>query len=808
MTAPTFVPDATRCPDCRATLSGTRSCPACGLRLTGPEATRLGELDVELMGLDRSRRLLLQEREALLRVLRPGGAARSSAYAAPEPPAEWTPQRVQNLLLGLGGLLLAAAALVFAVVTYERLGASGRAAVLAALTVLAAVAAPRLRGRGLTSTAETVGAVVLALAALDAYGLRTLGLAQDSAPAVYTAGSAAVLAAAATAYGRLAGLSAVQVLAAVLAQLPVPLLLVHVEASAGTAGLALAGLAAADLGVLLLRGRLDDEVRVTVLCCAGIVTTGAVVAALAAGTALDEPGRAAAALVACAAVLAGASRLAPVPGRTLLSGGAVTLLGAAVHALVRDDLAIAAGTLAAFGLVTTLAATRLPRDERTGPVAGALLVAGSAGLDLAAPVAQGVLLPLTWVGDPWSLTAGSTLRQALSADQVWTGPAVTPLVVLAAAASALVAGHTLSRTGWATAPAGALALVSAVLLPLALDLSFAAGLTALLVLAAGAAAGGTALLGRVEAVPLATGGVTLALHAAAWATASETATLVVLPLVALGCAALAVPRQPVPALPVALAGLLATAHVGALGAASELAADQVGGLLLTSVAAAVLAAALLDADRRPGAEATAVLAASLAVGLASSDVGWLSWVLAGLGLLALATVLRAYRRPVAALGGLLLSASSWVRLADAGVTAPEPYVLPLAAVALVLGHLRRRAEPGTRSWAAYGPGLVLALVPSLLFSLGSEQLTRALLLGLAALAVLLLGARSGLRAPLAVGSAVLLVDALDLLGPYAAALPRWLSLGGAGALLLVVGATYEQRRRDVSRLRQRYEALA
>nr|MDP9466670.1 hypothetical protein [Actinomycetota bacterium] len=119
-----------------------------------------------------------------------------------------------------------------------------------------------------------------------------------------------------------------------------------------------------------------------------------------------------------------------------------------------------------------------------------------------------------------------------------------------------------------------------------------------------------------------------------------------------------------------------------------------------------------------------------------------------------------------------------------------------------------RAEPGTRSWAAYGPGLVLALVPSLLFSLGSEQLTRALLLGLAALAVLLLGARSGLRAPLAVGSAVLLVDALDLLGPYAAALPRWLSLGGAGALLLVVGATYEQRRRDVSRLRQRYEALA
>ena len=138
---------------------------------------------------------------------------------------------MQNLLLALGGLLLAGAALVFAAVTYERLGASGRAAVLATLTLVAAVAAPRLRRRGLTSTAETVGAVVLALAALDAYGLRTLGLAADSGAAAYAAGSAAVLAAAGGVYGRLTGLRAVQVLAVLAAQLPVPLLLVHTEAS-------------------------------------------------------------------------------------------------------------------------------------------------------------------------------------------------------------------------------------------------------------------------------------------------------------------------------------------------------------------------------------------------------------------------------------------------------------------------------------------------------------------------------------------------------------------------------------------------
>jgi hypothetical protein len=55
---------------------------------------------------------------------------------------------------------------------------------------------------------------------------------------------------------------------------------------------------------------------------------------------------------------------------------------------------------------------------------------------------------------------------------------------------------------------------------------------------------------------------------------------------------------------------------------------------------------------------------------------------------------------------------------------------------------------------------------------------------------------------------VLAVDALHQLAPYAAALPRWLTLGAVGLLLVGVGATYEQRRRDVTRLREAYDALA
>jgi hypothetical protein len=68
--------------------------------------------------------------------------------------------------------------------------------------------------------------------------------------------------------------------------------------------------------------------------------------------------------------------------------------------------------------------------------------------------------------------------------------------------------------------------------------------------------------------------------------------------------------------------------------------------------------------------------------------------------------------------------------------------------------------------------------------------------------------RGRLQAPLAIGGAVLAADAVLLLAPYAAALPRWLVLGAAGTLLVAVGATYERRRRDLASLRARYDALS
>ncbi len=805
MIAPVTSPDPTRCPQCAAPLTGGGACASCGLRLTGPEAGRLWEVDTALHRLDTARGPLLAERAALLVALR-GEPAAVAPLPAPASP-EWTPQRTSNALLGLGGLLLAVAALVFTAVTYERLGAGGRAAVLLALTALAALAVPRAQRRGLRSTAETLTAVTLVLAALDAYGLRELGFGDGTDPLVFAAGASAVLAALSGAFGAAVPVRLAPAAAVVLSQLPVLLLLAHAQPSASRAGLVLAGLAAADVAALaLLRGRrwAAAEVLPVLSSCAALVTTGALL--LSTAGALDDEERAGAlGLLGCAAVLvAGAALVRDRLARLLLSALPVGVVALAAHAVARPELAEVQSPLVpiAVALLVVQGVALLPLVLRTGPVMGALAVAAAALAAVAEPVLEGVVAPLGWLLEPWSLPAGLDARGALAPGVPWEGSAVTLVVVTAAAVAVAGGGLALHRLRTAAVPAAALAACAAVLVPVGLDLPWGAGLGVLLVL------GAAALLAprpRLLDLPLATGGAALLLLTAAWSLAGQNATLVVLPLAATALAVRAL--RPAAARPaVGLAGLLAAGELAALGAAHGLAADQVGGLLVLAVGA--LAALPLTGGRRLGAEAAACLTALAALACAVGDAGWLSWVLAGLALLALATALRADRRPAAVAGALLLSASSWVRLADAGVTDPEPYVLPVAALALVLGHLRRRAVPGTGSFAAYGPGLTALLLPSLLASYLGSPLWRPLSLAVVAVGVVLLGARERLQGPLVVGGAVLIADAVLLLAPYAAALPRWLALGAAGMLLVVVGATYEQRLRDLGRLRERYDALA
>jgi hypothetical protein len=720
---------------------------------------------------------------------------------------EWTPQRVQNTLLGLGVLLLTVAGIVFAAVTYDRLGAGGRAAVLVALTALAALAVPRLKTRGLDATAEAVTAVALALAALDAYGLRTLGLAESSPGTVYAAGSALALAVASGLYAALVPVRLPRFAAVVLAHLPVPLLLVHADASVGETGLALALLAAVDLGVLaVLERRPQADIQVAAIVM-GVLTAALAGLSGTLGAFLDGRTEGALALgtlaatSACAALLTHAS-----PLRFLLTALPAPLVATAALALSQDGLTAAQQplVLAAVGLVAVQGAALLPRHWRPGPVTGALAATVAGLATQAEAVAQALVLPFAWLQDPWTRIPARDARHALSPLDSWDGTVVTLVVLVASAVAVAGAGLAVHRLTGAAVPTAALLVVAAVVLPLGLATSYPMALILLLAATIALLTAGTVLPRSNVALAALGAGTVTAVLTAVWAAADREATLLALPVIAMAFAGVAV-RRPEAA---GASALTAGAFLAAAGASRGLSEDQVGGLLLVAPTSLIALTFVLDASRRLAVETAAAVLAATAIVLTTDDPGWLSWTLAVTGLLALVDALHADRRVLAAGGALLLSASSWVRLADAGISAPEPYVVPLGLAALLLGWLRVRQVPQTRSFAAYGPGLSALLLPSLIASFDDETLTRPLLLGAAALVVLLVGARRQLQAPVVVGGAVLAIDALQLIAPYAAALPRWMTLGAAGLLLVTVGATYEQRRRDLARVRERFDALA
>ncbi|MFY0513733.1 SCO7613 C-terminal domain-containing membrane protein [Streptomyces anulatus] len=250
-----------------------------------------------------------------------------------------------------------------------------------------------------------------------------------------------------------------------------------------------------------------------------------------------------------------------------------------------------------------------------------------------------------------------------------------------------------------------------------------------------------------------------------------------------------------------------TVLTGFAGRSLDLDPHEAAPLVLLVPALTVLLGARLR--RNPVAlpvELTGALGALVAVGLAVSDAPFLALVLALCGVLAAGAAVRPERRPVAGyLAAALFVLATWVRLAASEVSFPEAYTLPVTVPALVVGMLQRRRDPEASSWTAYGPGLAATLLPSLAVAWTDTEWLRPLLLGVAALVITLLGARYRLQALLVLGGVVLALDGLHELAPYVAqvagALPRWLPPALAGLLLLVVGATYEQRLRDARRLK-------
>src|SRR6266545_4081082 len=189
------------CPRCLRTVDGAANCPWCGLRRQGSaEAARLRVVVHRRYQVGEGRRALAEEDASLLaeqqRLLQ--ALAPEPAGAVARSPREWRPEVVRGVLLWLGSVLVALAALIFAVVAWVRLGDLGRAGLLAGATLMAAAGAAACRRR-LPATAEALGGLALALGLVDWYAVRRAGVAPGWSPTAWWAlgtGAGAAVAAA------------------------------------------------------------------------------------------------------------------------------------------------------------------------------------------------------------------------------------------------------------------------------------------------------------------------------------------------------------------------------------------------------------------------------------------------------------------------------------------------------------------------------------------------------------------------------------------------------------------------------------
>lgn len=791
---------ALRCPGCANDLRpGDQRCTHCGLSLSGPAAAELWQVERALQANDQRRRALLARRDTLLAFLRTQAgrfATRPQPYPSPAPapaaappvpsaPPETSRQSVQNVLLALGGLLLAVAAVVFTVVAWGRFGIAGRATILLTFTAIALATPVVLVRRKLTATAETIALVGLVFMTLDGYAAYRVGAfgLDDTSGYGYSAAVLAVIAATAAGYARLVPLRLLTPVAIVLAQPVVPLLAAAIHTTITGSALALTIVAGLDVALIAaIRHRLMPE-RVIAAVFAIIASAYAIPVSLVQTFIGDSPWRAAGVLALTGLVVIGAALVATtLVLRALFAGSGILLVAtAAIGAALPElgDAGVIAPALAA--LLVVLGAYWAPRAWRLGGLgAGSvLLVAG--GMAVILSVGHALLGPFTWLLDPWS-GAGASARNAIDASNgenaEWFGnPAVLPAVVLLAAAAAVVAYAIAGRRGAAAAVAAGVVAATGVA-PVALDLTRPAGLIVQGTVAAVLCLVAAALRRPLLCWPAGAAGLSLGALALAGCVAERDSTVVGL-TVAIAVFAVAAIAARLPQVGAVAAGLLVLSATG-LVAAVTLATGYDGvaaswamlGVAAIAAACVHLAEGRLPHHARAGAVA-AIAASALASINAIFEVDRPGLFLAVAGGVVVAAALR---RPSNGEREVFLGLGA-IPLTGALLTIAEPlfeaYAIPYAWLGTGWGtapHSAREAVGPAVVWSGH------ALVPAVL---------AVVTLAVAAAAATLWGRAVAVRVavPVAAVAGGMLPLAFDL--PWVVAL---ITLGAIACALLAAAA--------------------
>ncbi|MFT4009354.1 MAG: hypothetical protein QM655_04855 [Nocardioidaceae bacterium] len=801
--------DPNHCPDCgQPIFPNADTCAACALPLRGQRAQ---DLYVTLMRADQLLGELRASAGSTTAVVTPVIAPRPTVQPmSPAPPAPGVPllpvpamrtASVPKILLGLGAACLLVAAIVFLAVAWSVMGVGGRTATLLGFTVVAGRLASWVARRDLRGAAEALGAVTLGLVCLDVLGAAHAGWFGDVSAATTTILVGTVLAVLASGTAILA--RRVPIGAFVAGELGGALGVAFVVA--GVMGLDADGAVKALTATLIAAAatfaahRLRLEVTVV---CSAVVTGLAWLLLALAGWVRVDPSEVSPAWdnldawpLLAAAATAGALAALRVPQwiRVLGAAGALTALACAVTAPSFD----ASSTVVtlnglAVGLVAAALLGYLPRRWAASATPLAFL-GGVAGVGALCHVG-GQAVDAVSDARARDIGVGSFDRIA---ETGWLIPAAM-LTLAVLAAGGLRAFAVPVREGVPARGACAGLAAAGVLLVPAYGGPVWLWVLLLLVLVVAALA--------LDWLPEAAAAAAVALFSAS---ADDRMLALTLIVALLACAAVMVRhRQRILG---DLAGAIAQPLLGwlvlvagALSGASATWAAAVGIVLVLGLPLAVHLAVARPSRRlgdtlglELGGAMTAI--ALFTIGSEEPERPW-TWVavyltLAGV-VLGITALLRPDRRGLGRVGGLLFAAATWVRLADLGVTAPEPYTLPSAAVLLAVGWLRLRRDPSASTFVTLSPGLSLALAPSLLWVLADPITPRALLLGLACLALVLVGAQAKLAAPLMLGALAGALVLLVEIAPYGQAVPRWAVIGTAGVLLVALGVTWEARVRQ------------